>query len=475
MNKNPNFIQYISQCRDRLLLPDRLLSSLLTGVALLILILTGTPAHAVVDGVTGPSFGFTARADHISTGDGDSVFIWGYALDNGPSPASGRAQYPGPTLIVNQGATVTITLSNTLGVPVSLVFPGQTGVTAIGGSPGLITREAIADDPNTPANEAQSVTYSFVASQPGTYLYHSGTSPELQMEMGLFGAIVVRPTGYDAATNKIAYGHPDTAYDQEYLFVLSEMDRSIHDLVEFGLMAQVDVTKRFPVLWFLNGRNAPDSMADAGVPWLPTQPYNSLPRTHPGEKLLMRVVSASSSLHPFHHHGNHARQIAHDGRLLSTSPALGPDLGYEDFTITAIPGQTVDAIFHWTGAHMGWDVYGTVADGPDFAHDCLDANADGYDDVDGLNHDLEWCGDHGKAIPVVLPNQLDLTFGGFWSGSPFLGYLGVLPPGEGGLNLNGGYFFMWHSHSEKEITTNDIFPGGMMTMVIIEPPGVVIP
>lgn len=461
MNKYLNLTHH----RNRQLVPHRPLYRLALGLAALFLALAGMPARAVVDGVTGINFAFTAKGDHISTGDGDSVFIWGYALNNG------RAQYPGPTLIVNQGDTVTITLDNTLSVPVSIVFPGQTGVTASGGSPGLITQEAaVADNPATPAvNEAQ-VTYTFVASQPGTYRYHSGTSPELQTEMGLFGAIVVRPTGYDALTNRTAYGDPSSAYDQEYLFVLSEMDRAIHDLVEFGLMAQVDVTKRFPVLWFLNGRNAPDSMADAYVPWLPTQPYNSLPRTHPGDKLLMRVVSASTSLHPFHHHGNHARQIAHDGRLLASAPGLGADLGYEDFTITAIPGQTVDAIFHWTGAHMGWDVYGTAADGPEHVHDCVDTNADSYDDTT-----REWCPDHGKPIPVALPNQLDLTFGGFWSGSPFLGHLGVLPPGEGGLNLNGGYFFMWHSHSEKEITTNDIFPGGMMTMVIIEPPGVVIP
>jgi hypothetical protein len=31
---------------------------------------------------------------------------------------------------------------------------------------------------------------------------------------------------------------------------------------------------------------------------------------------------------------------------------------------------------------------------------------------------------------------------------------------------------MWHSHTEKELTNFDVFPGGMMTMLIIEPPGV---
>jgi hypothetical protein len=87
----------------------------------------------------------------------------------------------------------------------------------------------------------------------------------------------------------------------------------------------------------------------------------------------------------------------------------------------------------------------------------------------------EYAPDHGKKIPVALPALQDMTFGGFYSGSPFLGAFGDLPPGEGGLNLDGGMFYMWHSHSEKELVNNDIAPGGMMTMMIVEPPGVPIP
>jgi hypothetical protein len=30
---------------------------------------------------------------------------------------------------------------------------------------------------------------------------------------------------------------------------------------------------------------------------------------------------------------------------------------------------------------------------------------------------------------------------------------------------------MWHSHNEKEITNNDIFPGGMMSMFLVVPFG----
>jgi hypothetical protein len=123
-----------------------------------------------------------------------------------------------------------------------------------------------------------------------------------------------------------------------------------------------------------------------------------------------------------------------------------------EFTVTSAPGQTVDAIFVWTGAKMGWDIYG---------HAPTDPLAPGEDP-----------NDHGKPFPVVLPELQTLTFGPWYSGSPFLGAGGSLPPGEGGLNPNAGFFFMWHSHNENEIVNFDIFPGGMLTMAVVEAPWV---
>ena len=72
---------------------------------------------------------------------------------------------------------------------------------------------------------------------------------------------------------------------------------------------------------------------------------------------------------------------------------------------------------------------------------------------------------------MTLPGVGDLALGGWWSGSPFMGDVGDLPPGEGGLNPFGGYFFVWHSHAEKELTTFDIFPGGPLSAVVVLPPG----
>jgi FtsP/CotA-like multicopper oxidase with cupredoxin domain len=418
------------------------------GSVFVLMLLTGVlPAQAAVTGVTGTQFNLVAREGFVSAPDGGSIYSWGYAIE------TGSMQYPGPTLILNQGDTITVTLKNELPVPagnVSIVFPGHL-VTATGGAAGTMTREA-------PPDGVTAVSYTFTATNAGTYTYNSGTRPDLQVEMGLVGAIIVRPAGFDHM-NPRAYGNDGTMYHYEHLFLLTEMDPRVHQAVASGIYT-VDTADFFPVYWFINGRCAPDTMLADGVPWLPNQPYGAMAATRPGEKVLLRVIGGGRDLHPFHHHGNNSLVIARDGRLLESAPGAGPDLAVSDFTIPMIPGGTVDALFVWTGEKLGWDIYG------DRVHECVDGNGDNFDDTT-----YEYCPDHGKPFPVILPDQLEVTFGGQWSGSPFLGTLDALPPGQGGLNPNGGYYFMWHSHNEKELTNNDIFPGGMMTHVLIEPPG----
>lgn len=408
----------------------KLIITVLGAIALLAL--AAASVHAQIDGIPGNVVTLTAKSGHISTPEGNSVFFWGFA--NG----DGTVQYPGPTLIVNEGETVNVTLNNDLDVNVSIVFPGQQQVTTApdGTNPGLMTEEAA---------PGGTVTYSFTATQPGTYLYHSGTQTDLQVDMGLFGALIVRPQ-----TANQAYNHADSYYDTEFLFLLSEMDPKIHSLVEQGRMDEVDTTQYFPAYWFINGRAAPDTMFPPNVDWLPTQPYNCMPMMPVGKKLLVRLIGAGRDLHPYHMHGNHVRVIAKDGRMLESGPGLGADLSYEVFTVQSVPGQTVDALFTWTGEGLGWDMYGHAPE------DELEPG--------------EYEPDHGKPFPVFLPEKGDLTYGGFWSGSPFLGALGDLPPGEGGLNPMGGFVYMWHTHSEKEMANNDIFPGGMMTMLIVTAP-----
>ena len=467
-------------------------------IAAMLLFLAVASADAQIDlavipglnqDLTDPTFNLTARTDHISTADGGSILLWGF--DGG----GGRAQYPGPTLIVRQGDVVTVSLTNQLTVAgtepapkVSIVFPGHQ-VSASGGTPGLLTNEASPEGADT-------VTYTFTATHPGTYMYHSGTRPELEVEMGLLGALIVRPSDFDQESNRTAYG-PGTEYDHEYLFLHSEMDPIIHQWVEAlgpdapQLKDEGLLSDYFPKYWFYNGRVFPDLLQPAPVAWLPTQPYNTLPLTQIGQYVLQRYIGGGRDWHPTHPHGAHARTVARDGRLLfSGQGAPRPDISQEEFTYNVPPGGTIDAIWDWTGYKSGWDIFGvsTDPDNPGFEHLCEDASenrpgseaefdpdndcpgvyaqytGDCFDDVT-----WEYCPDHDKPIPVVLPGAQDLTFGGLWSGSPYMGALGDLPPGEGGLNPFGAFTFPWHSHSEKELANFDIFPGGMLTFVFVIP------
>ena len=75
-----------------------------------------------------------------------------------------------------------------------------------------------------------SVTYTFTAGSPGTYLYESGTDVNKQVQMGLYGALVVRPAGHPSQVNDRA----DSAFNaaHEYVFLLSEVDPDLHLAVE---------------------------------------------------------------------------------------------------------------------------------------------------------------------------------------------------------------------------------------------------
>lgn len=406
-------------------------------------------------GIQGGVINLYAQKTQVVTPDGDSIQIWGFGPD-APGGGAGQVQYPAPTLILQEGVPVMVNLHN-VDVPqdVSLVFPGQTGVTVTSGT------EPVAADGGT-----ASVTYMFTPNKPGTYMYHSGQSPQIQIDMGLVGAVVVRPATLSTGTNLVgdpfaglAYNHQGTAYDREYLFFLSAMDPKLHYLAEddAAALTQWDNAAYQAQLFFINGRNAPDTLAPDNAPELPNQPYGSMVKMHPGERVLVRVLNVSRTQHPLHLHGNHFDQIARDGNLLAAS-ATDPIRAIADYTQNMVPGSTADLIWDWTGHNLGWDIYGHgPGDAPEPGED-MSVHGKVFDSTNG-------------PLPVIIPENQDLAFGGFYGGSPFLGTSDSLPIGEGGLNPNGGIVFMWHSHTERELTNNDIFPGGMFTMVIIESRG----
>jgi FtsP/CotA-like multicopper oxidase with cupredoxin domain len=498
----------------------RLLPAFVLGVALLLT----NAAYAAAPGIKGTSFNLTAQANFISQPDGAMVYSWGYGCTDTsgvtfapsmPNNTCPTMQIPGPTLIVTENQQFTVTLAN--GLPAaagntSILFPGLQLISTTGGAAGVLTQEATAASP---------VTYTLKALTPGTRAYYSGTQGDLQVEMGLYGAVIVLPANPPACSSanvsaetangesdfrlaSAAYNLSSTCYDREYLFQFSEMDPVIHRQAEeqavnpctntAGCM-KVATEPYHPAYFMINGRSMPDDMDTNYAEQYPHQPYNGNPHMHPGEQVLLRVIGTGRWQHPFHEHGNHVRILGRDGNLILSQSDQTKLAGPLLFTTTTTPGLAMDGIFYWTGKGLNWDVYGHGYSGDQTV--CVpDANGYYTSDPTAPNY-YEWCQDHGRALekapfgnvanggPVTLPDANILTDGAWYGGSPYLGpeassravAPAPIPPSGTVGNDPGseaGFAFMWHSHNEREITTNNIFPGGMMMMMLVDPRAFVI-
>lgn len=412
------------------------------------------------------TFTLTTQTGYITLPDGNTVYMWGLSENDQPF------QHPSPYLCVNEGDTVTVVVHNTLAYDISLIFPGQKNVLANGepSQPVYSSGELVSLAQVAPANGG-TVTYQFVAETPGTYIYESGTEPMVQINMGLFGGLIVYPENYldltTDPTGSLAYAYDDPATDApslytafnpnyEYAIIMSEIDPMLHMAVEQG--QPYDITQYRSRYWLYNGRSFPDTVADSGAPWLPNQPYGSMTFLYPmdpcpyewewvgSEKVcptsgnpnpaynpypaLIRYLSAGAVEYPHHPHGNHGRVIARDGHVLIGQN--GEDLTYEKFLVNVQPGQTWDSTFEWIDAEH-WDP----------VH---------------------------NPIPVTIPQLANLVYGTFFSGSAYLGNLDALPVGQQALNQCGEYWHIAHNHALQQITAWGVVLSGQITFTRIDPP-----
>jgi hypothetical protein len=307
----------------------------------------------------------------------------------------------------------------------------------------------------------------------------------------------------DFRLSHAAYDHAKTCYDREYLFQFAEMDPNIHRQAlaqvtakagcaagAAGCSLEVPTEPYHPAYFLINGRSMPDLMdANYGLEY-PHQPYNGNPHMHPGEVTLLRVIGQGRWQHPFHEHANHVRILARDGNLIlsQTNPAANL-AGPLQFTTTTTPGMAFDGLFYYTGKGLNWDMYAhNPASGDALAKLPCVADANGYFTANSPNFlavagagggNPYSFGDVSSGGPATLPSPLIFTNGVWYGGSPYLGpdattratgpTSDFLPSNAQGNPANErGFAFMWHSHNEREITTNNVFPGGMLMMMLVD-------
>ena len=121
-----------------------------------------------------------------------------------------RFQHPGPVLCVNQGDTVTVSLRTRCPMPSRSCSPARKMCWPMARRRTAVRRHLAITSLTNSRAPGGSVTYSFVATNPGTFIYESGTESQEAGAMGLFGALIVRPTmGADmSTTGPTASSHP---------------------------------------------------------------------------------------------------------------------------------------------------------------------------------------------------------------------------------------------------------------------------
>ncbi len=172
------------------------------------------------------------------------------------------------------------------------------------------------------------------------------------------------------------------------MVLLSEIDPYQHQRVEQG--KNFNMNNYHPRYWLINGRGFPDSIADNGAAWLPTQPYGALAQIHefdtstPPLPGMARYLNVGTEDYPFHPHGNNGLVIGRDGNPLEGASGRGP---------------VVREVRHQHRART------------DLGRDLQVVRRRGLRPV-------------GNPVPVTVPSLANSVIGTFYSGSPYLGHQG---------------------------------------------------
>jgi FtsP/CotA-like multicopper oxidase with cupredoxin domain len=322
----------------------QIVATSIIAISLLILVVAGllirlsatqtqaaTSAVSAIDAADAPvkptghtdNFTLYVRQTQLKMADGTKIWAFGYTDD-----PRGGPKIPGPPIIVEQGDTVNVTLIDDRDPTKTTYNTDGDGHTIH--LHGLDLPSAMDGDPMTATGghsvlQGQRYTYHFVAQQAGTYWYHCHEGAPEHIQMGMYGALIIRPQGQP---NMAYAGTPK--FDKESTFVLSEMDSVMHATDFKGLYHGGDDpnwAQYHPNYFFINGKSWPDTAVD---------PNDSI-NAKVGQTVLVRLINSGSTVHSMHSHGFHFEVIGSDGRKLA-SPY------YKD-TLDIAPGERYDVIF----------------------------------------------------------------------------------------------------------------------------------
>lgn len=244
-----------------------------------------------------------AEARQVMMPDGTSINMWGFFDLND----TGTSWIPAAISGLNAGDDLTINLTNNLSEDVSIVITGQNMNFMPARIPDGQGRDRVHS--LAPAVAAAGTgSFSWTNLKAGTFLLQSGSHPAKQVQMGLYGSVVVN--GYNGIT-----------YDNEVLLLYSEIDPVLHA----PAMAAKPLNYK-PKYFLINGQPFDDGVSTpvaAGAA---------------GQTLLLRLLNAGLKTHvPMLLNGPNMNLIAEDGNLYP----------YQRIEYSALmgPGKTIDALW----------------------------------------------------------------------------------------------------------------------------------
>jgi len=274
-------------------------------------LLTWAPrSHAAVIAKT-----FYITEGFVTQADGVDVYFRGF------SSSSTTLNVPGEQLIVQDGDTVRMTIVNTLGSSHSFVIDG------------LID--------SGPIQGGQTKVVQFVASNPGSYLYHDGLNVPYNRLTGLHGGFAVMPAG---SGNELYGGSP--TFMQQYFWIFNDIDPAWNRAVQNGQLPTSPYKPRYFTINGLSGR--PPGAAGNKNPMVDSMadPLTKLDG-HIGDRTLVRCLNAGMVQNAIHPHANHMEWLTKNRRIL-------PYVWEKDVIPLDGNGGAVDTIFPFDSPPDAW-------------------------------------------------------------------------------------------------------------------------
>ena len=329
--------------------------------------------------------GFISMSDVTKSAAGDRgtpLYIFSFSeLSDTKTPQEamdkGRlgAQFPAPTIEIDQGKDFYLTLTNVSMAVRADLFDEHT--VHFHGFPNAAPVFDGVPDNSISIGMGASLTYFYRLVDEGTYMYHCHVEATEHMQMGMLGNLYVKaaqnrlPGGTalnDGFTHQTGFeyaysdGDGSTYYDVDYPIQIGNFDPNFHHasyLVQplpFG-----DMRDLYPML---NGRGYSETIIEAPLSTDPgtvdgwdvkpeTQPMNALVKASPGEKVLLRVsnlnVTQFNTLTttlgiPMQVVGRDARHLRPENYYKTNSLTLGGGQSYD--VILDIPSD------HPTGTYF---------------------------------------------------------------------------------------------------------------------------